>query len=127
MKTDIARRNFVGKLAAVLGYAGLAPFELSAQARSQRKAAAKTAPDPKKVDYDKLVKLANNENPYGPSETVVKAMSDAWKYANRYGYPDGGIVDAIASLHHVEPENVLLGAGSSEILKIADDAFLPDH
>jgi histidinol-phosphate aminotransferase len=27
----------------------------------------------------------------------------------------------------VKPENVLLGCGSSEILKIVDDAFLPDH
>ena len=129
MKTDMARRNFMARLAVVLGYAGLAPLELSAQARGrQRKAAAaKAAPDPKKIDYDKLVKLANNENPYGPSQTVMKAMTDAWKYANRYAYPDGGIVDAIADLHGVQPENVLLGAGSSEILKIVDDAFLPDH
>src|SRR6266699_6472898 len=36
-------------------------------------------------------------------------------------------LEAVADLHGVEPENVLLGAGSSEILKIADDAFLPDH
>ncbi len=36
-------------------------------------------------------------------------------------------LEAVADLHGVEPENVLLGAGSSEILKIVDDAFLPDH
>ena len=128
MKTDIARRNFVARLAVVLGYAGLAPIGLPAQARGRQGAVAgKAAPDPKKVDYDKLVKLANNENPYGPSQTVMKAMTDAWKYANRYAYPDGGIVDAIAELHGVKPENVVLGCGSSEILKIVDDAFLPDH
>jgi len=57
----------------------------------------------------------------------MEAMNGAWKYANRYGYPDGGIVEAIAAHHRVEPENVLLGCGSSEILKIVDDAFLPDH
>ena len=127
MNTNIARRNFLERLGAVLGYAGLAPLELRGQSRSQRKAAAKGAPDPKKTDYDKLVKLANNENPYGPSEAVMEAMNGAWKYANRYGYPDGGIVEAIAAHHRVEPENVLLGCGSSEILKIVDDAFLPDH
>ena len=128
MKTNIARRNFMGKLAAVLGYAGLAPLGLSAQTRGRQAAAAaaKTALD-KKTDYDKFAKLANNENPYGPSEAVMKAMTDAWKYANRYGYPDGGIVEAIAELHKVKPENVVLGCGSSEILKIVDDAFLPDH
>ena len=131
MRTDIARRNFMGKLAVVLGYAGLAPLGASAQGRAQGRTqqgaeAAKSAVD-KKADYDKLTKLANNENPYGPPESVMKAMNDAWKYANRYGYPDGGIVDAIAELHHVKPENVLIGCGSSEILKIVDDAFLPDH
>jgi histidinol-phosphate aminotransferase len=130
MKTNIARRNFMGRLVAVLGYASLAPLGLSAQARAQTRAqataAAKTALD-KKADYDKFAKLANNENPYGPSEAVMKAMTDAWKYANRYGYPDGGIVEAIAELHKVKPENVVLGCGSSEILKIVDDAFLPDH
>ena len=128
MKTDIARRNFMGKAAVVLGYAGLGPLPLSAQAGArQASAAASAAPDPKKIDDDKLIKLGNNENPYGPPETVVKAMNDAWKYGNRYGAPDGGLVDAIAEHHHVKPENVLLGNGSSEILKVVDDAFLPDH
>ena len=126
MKIDMERRNFMGKMAIVLGYAGLGPLQLSAQNRVRQGAAAE-APDPKKVDYDKLAKLANNENPYGPSEAVMKAMNDAWKYANRYGYPDGGIVEAIAEHHHVKPENVLIGCGSTEILKVVDDAFLPDH
>src|SRR5262245_40017039 len=124
---NIARRKFVRDVVAVLGYASVAPMGSSAQTRSpQAAAAAKAAPD-KKAKYDTFVKLANNENPYGPSETVMKAMNDAWKYANRYGYPDGGIVDAIAEHHGVKPENIVLGCGSSEILKIVDDAFLPDH
>jgi len=130
MKNDIARRNFMEQLAVVLGLAGLGPLELSAQGRARQSTdAAKAAlPDPKNAaDYDKLVKLANNENPYGSSEAVMKAMNDAWKYGNRYAAPDGGIVDAIAEHHHVKPENVLIGCGSSEILKIVDDAFLPDH
>jgi len=127
MKTSIARRKFIGKIAAVAGYAGLAPLEFSAQTRSApAAAAAKTGLD-RKTDYDKFAKLSNNENPYGPSQSIMKAMNDAWKYANRYGYPDGGIVDAIAEHHGVKPENIVLGCGSSEILKIVDDAFLPDH
>jgi len=127
-RTSIARRRFMGKAAAVLGYAGLAPLGFSMQSRPQQTpaAAANTALDRKK-DYDKFAKLSNNENPYGPSETVMKAMNDAWKYANRYTYPDGGVVDAIAEHHGVKPDNIVLGCGSSEILKIVDDAFLPDH
>src|SRR5262247_879504 len=127
LKTDIARRKFMGTIAALLGYAGLAPLGLSAQTRSRQTAAAAKSAFDKKTDYDKFAKLANNENPYGPSETVMKAMNDAWRYANRYQYPDGGIVEAIAEHHSVKPENILLGCGSSEILKIVDDAFLPDH
>src|SRR6266704_1689105 len=128
MKTDIARRNFMGKLAVLLGYAGLGPLQLSAQGRArQGSGTASGAPDPKKVDYDKLIKLANNENPYGPPESVLKAMNDVWKYANRYGYPDGGIRQAIAEHHGVKPENVLISAGSGEILKVVDTTYLPAH
>jgi histidinol-phosphate aminotransferase len=128
MTISIARRNFMGKLAVILGYAGLGPLQVSGQARpGQRAATGQKASSSEKPDYDKLVKLANNENAYGPSEAVMRAMNDAWKYANRYAFPDGGLTDAIAALHHVKPENIVLGCGSSEILKIVDDAFLPDH
>src|SRR6266850_375216 len=120
MNNKIARRTFVGEVAAALGYAGLAPFEISAQTRPRQT-------NDKKIDYDKFAKLANNENPYGPSESVMKAMNDAWKYANRYQYPDGGLVQTIADHHGVKPENIVLGCGSSEILKIVDDAFLVEH
>ena len=36
----------------------------------------------------KVIKLASNENPYGPSPLVLKAMVKAAKSVNRY--PDGG-------------------------------------
>jgi histidinol-phosphate aminotransferase len=54
-------------------------------------------------------------------------MKDAFKYANRYQYPDGGIVEAIAKHHGLKKENVILGAGSGEILKIIGEAFTSDH
>jgi histidinol-phosphate aminotransferase len=125
--TNFARRKFVRDVAAILASASFAPMGSSAQVRSRQATAATKGSADKKIDYDKFAKLANNENSYGPSEAVMKAMNDAWKYANRYGYPDGGIVDAIAEHHGVKPENIILGCGSSEILKIVDDAFLPDH
>jgi len=46
------------------------------------------------------------------------------KYANRYGYPDGGIVEEIARHHGVKTENVLLAAGSGEILDVCGTTFL---
>jgi histidinol-phosphate aminotransferase len=51
-------------------------------------------------------------------------MAQAMKYANRYGYPDGGIVEGIAQLHGCRSQNVMLGAGSSEILQAVADTFV---
>lgn len=120
------RRTFLGTMATALGIAGLRPeLDLFAQTRqAQQGEPGQEHPD---EDYDKMAKLANNENCWGPSPAVVLAMKDAFKYANRYGYPDGGIVDAIAKHHGLKKENVLLGAGSGEILKIVGEAFLIDH
>jgi histidinol-phosphate aminotransferase len=76
------------------------------------------------MEYDSFVKLASNENNWGPPESVMKAMNGAWKYANRYGYPDGGVIQAIADHHGVKPENVLLTAGSGEVLQVVGTTFL---
>jgi histidinol-phosphate aminotransferase len=48
------------------------------------------------------------------------------KYANRYGYPDGGIVDEIAKHHGVPKDNVMIAAGSGEILDVCGTTFLQD-
>jgi histidinol-phosphate aminotransferase len=120
-RESVSRRRFVGGVAGALGTIGLTP----AIARAQPLAwpASQSVPvarDP----YDALAKLAANENPYGPPPSVMKAMTDAFKYANRYGYPDGGIVSAIAEHHGVTPDNILLGAGSGELLDAAGTALL---
>jgi histidinol-phosphate aminotransferase len=78
------------------------------------------------ADYDAMAKLSSNENPWGPLDSVMEAMNSAWKYANRYGYPDGGIVQAIAEHHKVSPQHVLLGAGSGEILDVVGTTYLQD-
>lgn len=118
----VTRRGFFGGVATAVGYLSLKPrLSLWSQAAPGQQRPRVTADD-----YDALAKLANNENPYGPPESVLKAMSDAFKYANRYMYPDGGIVEAIAKHHGVQPDNVMLGAGSGEILDIACIALLQD-
>lgn len=76
------------------------------------------------ADYDSLIKLNYNENPYGPSEPVLEAMTEAFKYSMRYNYPDHGVVDAIAAFHGVSRENILLGAGSGEILEVVGLTYL---
>src|ERR1043165_5240959 len=117
----VTRRRFVGGISSALGLLSLKPRILWPQ-QGQNPRPRATA-----EEYDAMAKLANNENPYGPPESVLKAMTDAFKYSNRYGYPDGGIVEAIAKHHGLKRENVILGAGSGEILKIVDDVFTKDH
>jgi len=105
----VSRRRFVGGMTGALSTIGLTP----AIARAARPEVASVVPPSQQGTdpYDALAKLAANENPYGPPASVMKAMTDAFKYANRYGYPDGGIVSVIAEHHGVSPANS--GSGTS--------------
>src|SRR4051812_6147523 len=72
-----------------------------------------------------IIRLDNNENAYGPSEKVVEAIRRAISESNRYPDPYyAELVARIARLHHVGEEQVVLGAGSTEILRIASCTFL---
>jgi histidinol-phosphate aminotransferase len=65
-------------------------------------------------------KLASNENPLGPSPKAVAAMQAALAESNRY--PDGGthlLRAKLARLHSVEPDQIFVGLGSSEIIDLA--------
>ncbi|MEO8681541.1 MAG: aminotransferase class I/II-fold pyridoxal phosphate-dependent enzyme [Vicinamibacterales bacterium] len=120
MRKPVSRRRFVGGVATALGALGLRPEgDLFAQGGQGRRNA-----QPTSDEYDAFAKLANNENNYGPPKSVMDAMTSVWRYSNRYGYPDGGIVQAIAAHHGVKPENVLLGAGSGEILQVVGLTYL---
>lgn len=120
VKLEVSRRRFLGGVTTLLGYLTLRPSgALFSQGATPR-------PRIGVDEYDGMAKLASNENPYGPPDSVLKAMTNAFKYANRYSYPDGDIVAAIAKHHGVPPENVMLGAGSGEILDVAGTTFLMD-
>jgi histidinol-phosphate aminotransferase len=73
------------------------------------------------------IRLSSNENPLGPGRRVLDAISKKFPEAGRYPFnstpADRNLVDAIAAHHNVKPENVVLGAGSQEILKNAVRAF----
>ena len=118
VRQPVSRRRFFGGVAATVGVMGLRPgVDLFAQGGTQQFRGSD-------ADYDSFAKLASNENNWGPPESVMKAMNSAWKYANRYGYPDGNIVQAIAEHHGVKPENILLTAGSGEVLQVVGTTFL---
>jgi histidinol-phosphate aminotransferase len=70
------------------------------------------------------IRLDSNENPNGPCQASIDAIRGAFGEACRY--PDIGpaeLLQAIAKHHQVAPENVLLGSGSGEILRMAAFAF----
>ena len=121
---SVSRRSFVGGFAAALGYLGVGnDIDLFAQGRTPGAGGAARA-GANANDYDSFAHLSSNENCWGPPESVMKAMNNAWKYSNRYGYPDGGIVSEIAKHHGVKPENILLTAGSGEVLDVVGTTFL---
>jgi histidinol-phosphate aminotransferase len=123
VKSALSRRGFVGGVATAVGYLTLKPdFALLAQGVGQARGLATGAQRPLD-EYDSYAKLSFNENPYGPPDSVMKAMTHAFKYANRYGYPDAGIVEEIAKYHGVSTENVMIAAGSGEILDVVGSAF----
>ena len=122
-----SRRKFVGSLAAALGYVSTGPnLDVFAQGRAagQARPAGGGGGRQTAEQYDAMAKLASNENNYGPPDSVMKSMNGAWKYANRYGYPDPGLNQAIAELDGVKPENILLTAGSGEVLDVVGTTFL---
>ena len=117
---SFSRRRFVSGVAAALGYAGMGPVDLFAQGAPGQAGGRGSRGT---LDLLKVAKIDNNENPYGPPESVMQAMNSAWKWANRYGTPDGGLMEAITKLHEVKNENVILGAGSGEILDVVGTTF----
>lgn len=71
-----------------------------------------------------IVRLSSNENPYGPSPAALKAMADgfglAWRYPDEYA---DMLIAELAKLHGVSAEQILIGDGSGEILKLCAAAF----
>ena len=72
-----------------------------------------------------LVKLNTNENPYPPSPKVMAAVRGAVDerlrlYPNPTAQP---LREKLARLHGCEPDNIIVGNGSDELLAIATRCF----
>jgi histidinol-phosphate aminotransferase len=71
-----------------------------------------------------IVRLSANENPYGPSPKAFQAITDSFGLACRY--PDEHnnlLIDKLAKLNGVNHDQILLGDGSGEILKLCAETF----
>lgn len=72
-----------------------------------------------------VIKLASNENPFGPAPAVVAAVRAAVPEINFY--PDAGSLDlraALAEKHGVALDQISMGNGSDEILQLIGYAVL---
>src|SRR5438477_3079816 len=82
------------------------------------------AEQPQKTKSSGIVRLSANENPYGPSAKAHEAMKNAHATCNRY--PDEAndvLIDKIAKINSINREQIVLGDGSSEILKLCAETF----
>jgi len=74
-----------------------------------------------------LIVLASNENPLGPGIRVLNAVKAAFgeggRAPGRYSNAGRDLIDAIAKKQGVKPENVVLGCGSTQILRSATHLF----
>jgi histidinol-phosphate aminotransferase len=71
-----------------------------------------------------VVRLSANENPYGPSTKALQAMTESFGLACRY--PDehnNVLIEKLAKLNDVDRDQILLGDGSGEILKLCAETF----
>jgi histidinol-phosphate aminotransferase len=90
----------------------------------------------REMGLTRIIKLASNENPLGPSPKAVAALAGG--EVNLHRYPDGGayrLRQAIADRWKVTSDHVILGNGSDEILGLlartflspGDEAVMADH
>jgi histidinol-phosphate aminotransferase len=76
------------------------------------------------LDPATVIKLASNESPIPPFPEVIEAIAAAAATINRY--PDNDwhlLAEAVAERLRVEPENLMFGGGTSELLRVASQAM----
>jgi histidinol-phosphate aminotransferase len=106
------------RLAAVVGARGREAFEAAGGDSSELQAGAGgTTP----------IRLSSNENPLGPGRAAIAALSGEFPQVMRYPFnsrrADSDLKAQLAGMLDVKPEQVVLGAGSGEILRNASRAF----
>ena len=115
----ISRRNLLHSIAAAGTILAAGSRPLRALVNDK-----KDEPFPRSAGSGPIL-LNRNENAYGPSEKVLAVIREAASVSSRY--PRGeydALREILADLHKVNPDQIVLGAGSSEILRMVGAAFL---
>jgi histidinol-phosphate aminotransferase len=77
------------------------------------------------LDPSGIIKLASNENPFGPSPRALAAAKRALEHGELY--PDGGCFELrqkLAAHRGVQPSELVIGNGSNEIIELLGHVFL---
>lgn len=124
----LSRRSFVQSLG--IGGAGIAAAGfISARGReayAAERVRGRVGPAwwEEELTVGRVIRLSSNENPRGPSPAALAGIQAALSVASRYPFaPADELRHAIAVSHGVADDRILLGCGSTEILRIAVDAF----
>ena len=122
----LSRRSFSKFLGVGAAYAALNPLPI-ANLRlpiGNSVQAASLSTKPVRGVLNSVVRLSSNENPYGPSAAALKAMREgfslAWRYPDEYA---DMLASELAKQNNVTVDQILLGDGSGEILKLCAAAF----
>ncbi|MGC5773279.1 histidinol-phosphate transaminase [Paenibacillus pabuli] len=78
----------------------------------------------RELGLEQVIKLASNENPYGSSPAALEAITK--ELVNVSIYPDGSsaeLTEVLAKHLGVEPNNLIFGCGSDEIIALITRAF----
>ena len=78
---------------------------------------------------DDFIKLNTNENPYPPSPKVLEAIRNAVGGDRLRKYPDPSgkaFRETAGRVLNVDPEGILIGNGSDDLLTIVTRAFVPE-
>jgi len=108
----LTRRSFAG-----VGFSALAGRMLPEAAYAQRAAVSGRLPSD-------MAWLNANENPDGPPRSSIEAMTKVLPEGGRYHYQEfGEFYQTLARSEDLSADQILVGAGSSEILHAAVDAY----
>ncbi len=75
-------------------------------------------------NLSRIVKLASNENPIGPSPKAIEAIQKSLNGLNRYTDPHShDLVMKIADKYNVQPNHIICGHGTDSLLAYIVNAF----
>jgi histidinol-phosphate aminotransferase len=114
---SVSRRGFLGSLLAARGREA----QLGNAGQNGRAARPILPPGVHEI------RINSNENPLGPGQAALDAIAGRFPEAGRYPFNatpgEGELVAAVADKFKIKRENIVMGAGSQEILTCAVRAF----